>query len=389
MQDILGNAVRLALIAHKGQLDKNGRPYIEHVSRVAARVRHGGEHLRAVAWLHDTVEDDGIPLSDLHSAGFPVEVIEAVDAISRRREDDDAAYYRRVLMSPVARQVKRADIADNCDERRLALLNDESRVRLRAKYAAARSLLGPACHLTLADFTAYGASDLAWLNMWTNHPIALYEGYDIDTATTAISMTLSACQEEATVSPLVIGSLPCGCTLAGFAHRIKAPSAIAQRLVRTQHEIRTVETPKDLVRYTVIASDGSLWEDADSCCAELAKKMSPIRARHFFIKGNPYMGIHTWWTATNGSVVEIQFHSQESYRIKEETHDLYQIYRDPGYSYPLRREAFESRRKAWATVKWDSKDIPQSLGGIPLHGRIFPSPTKAGDQLHVRSILAD
>lgn len=389
MQDILGSAVRLALIAHQGQLDKSGQPYIEHVSRVAARVAQGGETLRAVAWLHDTVEDGRIQLLDLHSAGFPAEVIEAVDAISRRGNDDDAAYYRRVLRSPVARQVKRADIADNCDERRLALLDDENRVRLRAKYAASRSVLGSACHITPADFAAYGAADLAWLQLWPNHPIAMYENYDSVTSTTAILMALSACQAEATVSPLVLGSLPIGCKLAGFLHRIKAPSAIAQRLVRTQDEIRTVETPKDLLRYTIIAPEESLWENADSCCAELAKKMPPIRARHFFVHDNPYMGIHTWWTAPRGAVVEIQFHSAESYRIKEETHDLYQIYRDPTCDYLLRLEAFESRRNAWQTAKWDPRDIPRTLGGVPLHGRVFPPPPKAAGQLHARSIFAD
>ena len=56
MNDLVERAKDLAHRAHAGQVDKAGRPYIEHVARVAARVADDPE-AEAVAWLHDVLED--------------------------------------------------------------------------------------------------------------------------------------------------------------------------------------------------------------------------------------------------------------------------------------------------------------------------------------------
>src|SRR5699024_8102125 len=56
MTNLITEAKTLAQQAHAGQTDKAGRPYIEHVARVAAQVAFWPE-AEAVAWLHDVVED--------------------------------------------------------------------------------------------------------------------------------------------------------------------------------------------------------------------------------------------------------------------------------------------------------------------------------------------
>jgi len=122
-------AQRIATVAHAGQVDKAGRPYITHPARVAARVA-GDDHAVAVAWLHDVVEDTTVTLADLREQ-FPAEVVAAVD--------DE--YYARVRRVPLALTVKLADLADNSDPQRLARLDDATRERLVAKYARARAEL--------------------------------------------------------------------------------------------------------------------------------------------------------------------------------------------------------------------------------------------------------
>lgn len=55
-RDVVERAKELAHRAHAGQVDKAGRPYIEHVARVAAAVADD-PLAEAVAWLHDVLED--------------------------------------------------------------------------------------------------------------------------------------------------------------------------------------------------------------------------------------------------------------------------------------------------------------------------------------------
>lgn len=132
-------AEAIARAAHAGQVDKSGHPYIEHPARVAESVQ-GDELLEAIAWLHDVVEDTNVQLVDLQQQ-FPQDVVDAVDAITHRPHEPRSEYYARVRSNRLALLVKRADIADNTDPARIALLDAPTRARLAAKYDAALKAL--------------------------------------------------------------------------------------------------------------------------------------------------------------------------------------------------------------------------------------------------------
>lgn len=134
-------AEKLAREAHASQQDKVGNPYIWHVERVVARLV-GRPYCQAIGWLHDVIEDTHVTLDDLRRHGFPDALIEAVDAITHRPGEPRQAYYGRVRAVPLALAVKRADLADNTDPRRLLLLDAETMVRLMRKYATALNALG-------------------------------------------------------------------------------------------------------------------------------------------------------------------------------------------------------------------------------------------------------
>ena len=137
MNDLVQRAKDLAHRAHAGQVDKAGRPYIEHVARVAAACADDPE-AEAVAWLHDVLEDcDGF---DGEIARFPALIFNACCRLDRGCLSADD-YYRHVLTLPLALRVKLADIADNADESRLALLDGKTAARLRRKYAKAIAAL--------------------------------------------------------------------------------------------------------------------------------------------------------------------------------------------------------------------------------------------------------
>jgi (p)ppGpp synthase/HD superfamily hydrolase len=136
----LDEAIQVARRAHEGQLDKSGRPYIAHPLRVMGKLRD--EHERMAAVLHDVVEDTSVTLADLTAMGCPADVLAAVAAISKRPGEDQATYLARVSANPIARVVKRADIADNMSPDRLSRLDPATQERLRTKYESALQLLG-------------------------------------------------------------------------------------------------------------------------------------------------------------------------------------------------------------------------------------------------------
>jgi (p)ppGpp synthase/HD superfamily hydrolase len=132
-------AERIAFNAHSGQRDKAGRDYFGHVERVAARVHTDDE--KAVAYLHDTIEDTELTEETLVELGIPQRLVDAVVLLSRNRWRTKAGYYAAVRSDPLSLKVKLADVADNSDPARLALLDEKTRERLTAKYAEARYLL--------------------------------------------------------------------------------------------------------------------------------------------------------------------------------------------------------------------------------------------------------
>lgn len=137
----MADAFALAELAHAGQVDQSGRPYIEHVRRVVAAVASHGEEAQMAAVLHDVVEDSSWTLDALASAGVPTKVLEIVDALTRRPGEQYEDAVRRATVQPIARLVKLADNRDNADEGRLSMLEPAVAERLRAKYARALTIL--------------------------------------------------------------------------------------------------------------------------------------------------------------------------------------------------------------------------------------------------------
>jgi (p)ppGpp synthase/HD superfamily hydrolase len=152
--DLEERAASLSRIAHAGQEDKAGRPYIEHPAAVVRLLSNIPEYqslseqdqqtARATAWFHDVVEDTAVELQDLHVFGFPETVIMRVSLLTETPEQDREAYCRAIVIDPVAFVVKLADNAHNSDPERLALLDPAARDRLDAKYGQDRAWLGRA-----------------------------------------------------------------------------------------------------------------------------------------------------------------------------------------------------------------------------------------------------
>lgn len=113
----LERAIEIAAKAHCGQRDKGGEPYILHPLSVMFRMSTEQERITAV--LHDVVEDSKWTLEALASEGFSPEIIQALDALTKKPGEDRISAARRAAINPLARVVKLADNVENSDLSRI------------------------------------------------------------------------------------------------------------------------------------------------------------------------------------------------------------------------------------------------------------------------------
>jgi (p)ppGpp synthase/HD superfamily hydrolase len=132
---VVERALRIASTAHHHQRRKGGDvPYFAHSAAVAlilARFGFADEGLLAAALLHDVVEDTDVSLDQL-AEQFPVEVIEAVAALSETKndsggrlrpwEDRKAEHLEHIARAPwYARAIALADKLHNMETLRCDL----------------------------------------------------------------------------------------------------------------------------------------------------------------------------------------------------------------------------------------------------------------------------
>lgn len=140
-EDLVRAAKVIAKMVHAKDVDKNGVPYVAHLKAVelGVRVFIGREayEARAAAWLHDTIEDhpDLATVQYLLNCGFPQTVVDAVVAVTKVKGETRNKYMNRIIAAgPAAMYVKLADLLHNSRQDRLALLDEETRIRLVTKY---------------------------------------------------------------------------------------------------------------------------------------------------------------------------------------------------------------------------------------------------------------
>lgn len=130
-----------AFAAHADQVDKIGVPYIEHVRAVAAGLAPFGDHMVMAGLLHDVIEDTDWTAERLRAMGVPRHVVAVVEAVTNQPGVPYEEKVQRITHDASATLVKISDNAHNSRPDRAAQLPEEKRLRLAAKYRAARDVL--------------------------------------------------------------------------------------------------------------------------------------------------------------------------------------------------------------------------------------------------------
>jgi (p)ppGpp synthase/HD superfamily hydrolase len=140
----LAKAIAFAVAVHTGQEDKAGEPYILHPLRVLFAVGSDnglGNSEAMVAVLHDVIEMGGPRTrANLRGEGFPQDVLDAIDAITRQGGESYEDYIERCSKNAIATKVKMRDLEDNMNLGRLPNPQPKDHARV-ARYRAAMMLL--------------------------------------------------------------------------------------------------------------------------------------------------------------------------------------------------------------------------------------------------------
>ena len=135
---LTNEAMKIAYLAHHGQFDKGGIPYIFHPIHLAEQMQD--EYTTCVALLHDVVEDTAVTLEDLRKV-FPEKVTNAVALMTHAAGEPYLDYVKRIRTDPIAKAVKLADIRHNSDSSRLPKADETTLRYYAAKYKAALEVL--------------------------------------------------------------------------------------------------------------------------------------------------------------------------------------------------------------------------------------------------------
>lgn len=98
---------------HEGQADRLGRSLVEHLDAVRERVEQmGGEDVDQVAaLLHHSVGEGAVSVAEFGVLGVPERAVMIVDALTRRPTETEDEQLHRVMLTPGAVRVLRADMA--------------------------------------------------------------------------------------------------------------------------------------------------------------------------------------------------------------------------------------------------------------------------------------
>lgn len=115
-------AISIAVVAHRGQRDKDGNVYLLHLFRTMLTLSNPVECQAAV--LHDVLEDTHLTRQDLENAGVSLEAIESVELLTHSLGKSYAQYIHDLKSDPTAKAVKIADLQDNYRLDRVAYRED-------------------------------------------------------------------------------------------------------------------------------------------------------------------------------------------------------------------------------------------------------------------------
>lgn len=120
--------------------------------------------------------------------------------------------------------------------------------------------------------------------------------------------------------------------LMGLDYRLKEVESLARKVKSdARHKGLTLEESaksiSDALRYTMSIDVTIYGSTVSAVLRELRSKGTSLRVKNFWLqKNNPYQGINVAMVTASGQKVELQFHTPQSFSIKNgRMHELYEL----------------------------------------------------------------
>jgi hypothetical protein len=153
-------------------------------------------------------------------------------------------------------------------------------------------------------------------------------------------------------------------SFAGLENRLKTAASIEEKIRRTAERMGITEQEAagfldDTLRYTALLPVDAFVSQYLSMMRVLkAQGVEVVTIRNTWQPGTPYKGLHLY-LRKDGVLFELQFHTQESYDLKQRLHAMYEEAR-------MAETPKKRRNELLAEMRKQSKELtePQGIGEI-------------------------
>lgn len=160
----------------------------------------------------------------------------------------------------------------------------------------------------------------------------------------ADSIYANAKQAEAPATELmtsIAGKL--NAELAGLKNRLKEPKSLAEKIgLLAVNEFDgnyalAAQSIKDALRYTMVVDSSRYASTVTNSLEILSSENYSVKVKNYWKDGSVYKGVNLQLVDPNGQMIELQFHTPESLKVKGIIHPLYESWRvlDPNTSEAL------------------------------------------------------
>ncbi|MDR3149815.1 MAG: hypothetical protein LBT88_07395 [Oscillospiraceae bacterium] len=132
-----------------------------------------------------------------------------------------------------------------------------------------------------------------------------------------------AAKNEPEITKAIVGfAKDVGAEVIGLDYRLKSVTSFARKA-----QGQTGGAINDIIRYTFTSSEDDYTEMIKRTLSKLQEDgYETIRVKNYWLRRkNPYNGVNTFVKAPNGQIFELQYHTPESFALKDgEQHKLYE-----------------------------------------------------------------